>query len=148
MSWILPEVNRISLLQVHFSNSLNLLQMVLNHHPLLRIFNLTHSIDQISKIGKNEFWYHVTWIILTHFNPCSFSRINVIFLSLEHKSQSGEASVTQTSDNRRLWFVCLFFNLQCIGGVLGAQMSCLVAIFIVRRPETRKLHLQTFLQVY
>lgn len=148
MSWILPEVNRISLLQVHFSKSLNLLQMVLNHHPLLRIFNLTHSIDQISKIGKNEFWYHVTWIILTHFNPCSFSRINVIFLSLEHKSQSGEASVTQTSDNRRLWFVCLFFNLQCIGGVLGAQMSCLVAIFIVRRPETRKLHLQTFSQVY
>lgn len=107
-SWKVPcpkfsEVNRISLLWTYYFDTLNLSRAAPNHYTLLRTFCLTHSANQVSIIGKNQFWNHLLWFILPHFRPCFFARINVSLLVLEHKSQCPMASSPQTSDYRSVF---------------------------------------------
>jgi len=58
-------------------DTLNQSTMVPNHYTLLGTFYLTHSANQVSKIGKNQIWYLLPWFILPHFHPCFFARIYV-----------------------------------------------------------------------
>lgn len=130
-------MNSIPLLQTYF-DTLNQSTVLPNHSTLLRTFYLIHSANQVSKIGKNQFWHHLPWFILLRFHPCFFARINVSLLVLEHNSQ---------------WHLSLRHLI--IEGFLvfcsrwrefgrGRGKSFFITVFIVKKATTRELSWQIF----